>query len=297
MSKKKIYIYSGFLLLVFSLWLFTKGTKKNNVFSETVKIALRDVGNKLLLTNQDSTSLILPIKELQPYKYKLTFNEDLHLEPNALVTIIEQSFEKAVLPNNYRVEVTNCETQDVAYSYQMSEKKEETIVPCAGRVLPNGCYLVNVRFIHKESFIAENRYLLLILLVLIIAIGVIDYFKSKSKVELPQNFNNLDTTEDDKESFNLGSFKFYPEQNKLVKAASEISLSKKECELLALFVAQPNQIIKREELTKKVWEDQGVFVGRSLDTYISKLRKILKEDGSIKLTNVHGVGYKLEVEK
>jgi DNA-binding winged helix-turn-helix (wHTH) protein len=61
-------------------------------------------------------------------------------------------------------------------------------------------------------------------------------------------------------------------------------------------VAQPNQIIKRDELTKKVWEDNGVFVGRSLDTYISKLRKKLKDDDSVRLINVHGVGYKLEVD-
>ena len=93
----------------------------------------------------------------------------------------------------------------------------------------------------------------------------------------------------------LGSFTFYPEQNKLVKEAEEISLSRKECELLALFIAKPNEVIKREELTKKVWEDNGVIVGRSLDTYISKLRKKLQDDPSIKLTNVHGVGYKLEV--
>jgi DNA-binding response OmpR family regulator len=72
-------------------------------------------------------------------------------------------------------------------------------------------------------------------------------------------------------------------------------LSKKECELLVIFVKNPNKIIKREELTKKVWEDNGVIVGRSLDTYISKLRKKLQGDDSIKLTNIHGVGYKLEV--
>ena len=66
--------------------------------------------------------------------------------------------------------------------------------------------------------------------------------------------------------------------------------------MLELFVASPNQVIKRDELTKKVWEDHGVIVGRSLDTYISKLRKKLKDDTSIKLTNVHGIGYKLEIE-
>ena len=93
----------------------------------------------------------------------------------------------------------------------------------------------------------------------------------------------------------LGSFRFYPAQNKLVKEAIEIPLSKKECELLEIFVARPNQVIKRDELTKRVWEDNGVVVGRSLDTYISKLRKKLIEDKTIKLTNVHGVGYKLEI--
>ena len=55
-------------------------------------------------------------------------------------------------------------------------------------------------------------------------------------------------------------------------------------------------IIKREELSKKVWEDHGVFVGRSLDTYISKLRKKLSEDETLKLTNVHGIGYVLVVK-
>ena len=99
----------------------------------------------------------------------------------------------------------------------------------------------------------------------------------------------------DEHYLEIGSFKFYPTQNKLVKAAQEIGLSKKECELLSIFIEKPNEIIKRDELIKRVWEDNGVFVGRSLDTFISKLRKKLSEDTSIKLTNVHGVGYKLEV--
>jgi DNA-binding response OmpR family regulator len=81
-----------------------------------------------------------------------------------------------------------------------------------------------------------------------------------------------------------------------MQKAIEIALSKKECELLEIFVANANQVVKREELTKKVWEDNGVIVGRSLDTYISKLRKKLQKDNSIKLTNVHGVGYKLEIK-
>ena len=82
----------------------------------------------------------------------------------------------------------------------------------------------------------------------------------------------------------------------MVKEAEEISLSKKECELLEIFITNSNQVVKRSELKKRVWEDKGVIVGRSLDTYVSKLRKKLQEDQNIKLINVHGIGYKLVVK-
>jgi len=98
------------------------------------------------------------------------------------------------------------------------------------------------------------------------------------------------------ESYNrIGSFKFYPSENKLVKETEEFALTKKECEILSLLITQPNQVISRDVLTKRIWEDNGVIVGRSLDTYISKLRKKLASDTTIKIINIHGIGYKLEV--
>lgn len=296
MNKNKFYTYSGLAVLMFSLWLFSNKSIENETFSETVKIALRDVGNTILLTNKDSTSLILPVIELKPYTYKMTFNSQLFLEPSALVKTIEQRFKTVDLPINYRVEVLNCKDEEVAYSYQMNFEKDKTIIPCAGRVLPNNCYEVKVRFIARASLLATYKYLWLVLLCLTGLIALIDFLSKKPKKELVVETEIKTETKKENITYNLGHFKFYPEQHKLVREASETSLSKKECELLAIFVAQPNSIIKRDELTKRVWEDQGVFVGRSLDTYISKLRKILKDDPSIKLTNVHGVGYKLEIE-
>ena len=261
-------------------------TEQNNDFSERTKIALRDVGNKLLLSNQDSTSLILPVVALETNKYQISFNSPLSFEPGTLVSIVQESFETSQLPKHYRVEVLQCSDREVAYSYQMSVEDESTIIPCAGRYLPAACYTIEVKFTNRIVGLERNDvlYYAIILLVLIF-VGFLIFKNSKPK---PTQQNNG-------ASQKLGGFYFYPEQNKLVKEAIEIPLSKKECELLALFVANPNQIIKRDELTKRVWEDNGVFVGRSLDTYISKLRKKLRADTSIKLTNIHGVGYKLEV--
>ncbi len=287
MSKKRIYTYTVLIVLVIIGWLLSNSDKKNEAFTERVKISLREVGNQLLLSNQDSTSLILPVKKISDYKYQVSFNEQLSFEPNNLVTIIDSTLNISQLPKHYRVEVLQCLDQEVAYSYQMSKEEESTIIPCNGRYLPNGCYTIEVTFFKRvTSFF--NRKNLFYLLLSIIILFIIDSFYSKRK-------RKIVSENDHKKYTSIGRFRFYPEQNKLVKEAEEISLSKKECELLEIFVAHPNQIIKRDELTKKVWEDNGVFVGRSLDTYISKLRKKLKDDDAIKLTNVHGVGYKLEV--
>ena len=143
-----------------------------------------------------------------------------------------------------------------------------------------------MQFIGYKASLLNNEWLWFVLIISAF-LGFEFFFRNKKTQLEPLSSNNSFAA--------LGRFQFYPEQNKLVKEAEEISLSKKECELLVIFMEHPNQIIKRDVLTKKVWEDHGVIVGRSLDTYISKLRKKLKDDDTLKLTNVHGVGYKLEV--
>lgn len=287
MSNRKNIIYASLAALFLLGWFFSDSNKNNNEITESVKVALREVGHQLLLTNQDTTSLVLPIIELNSFKYQLSFQNKLSFEPSVLVTNVKNVFAKLELPSRYRVEVIQCSNNEVSYSYQMSIEKENTIIPCSGRFLPNDCYTIELKFTNTLTTFFTNQLLFGGLLMLLV-IFLVDAKFSKRKTVMQSKEKNTESTP-------LGSFLFYPEQNKLVKQALEISLSKKECELLAIFVGQPNQIITRNELTKKVWEDNGVFVGRSLDTYISKLRKKLKDDASIKLTNVHGVGYKLEL--
>lgn len=290
MGKTRILLYGFLALLVFIFWIFSDSKQESEDFAERVKISLRDVGNSLLLTNSDSTSLVLPVIEFEELKkYRLSFENPLAIHPDSLVAITRNSFTKSAMPSQYRVEVLQCEDGEVAYSYEISEAEENTIIPCSGRFLPSNCYTIEVQFIHSNpNLFASNVFVYL--LIFIGFVFLIDYRFHKRKsdtVAIDSNEVNAYAT--------IGTFRFYEEQNKLVKAAKEISLSKKECELLAIFVANPNQIIKRDELLKRVWEDNGVFVGRSLDTYISKLRKKLQDDDSVNLINVHGIGYKLEV--
>ncbi|WP_048331532.1 winged helix-turn-helix domain-containing protein [Bizionia psychrotolerans] len=286
MTKRTLFKIGGLILVLLSVGILTLKSDETDLFSERVKVSLREVGNQLLLINQDSTSLVQPVKALKKNRFQLTFEKPLSFEPSQLVSTIDEAFKQAELPSNYLVETISCDAQEVAYSFQILNTIENSIVPCSGRYLPESCYTIQVIFtdLPANNFGVKAGFYGL----LFGGLGLLFFGFYKRKLEPVSAMEAGDYSE-------IGSFHFYPEQNKLVKQSEEISLSKKECELLEIFVANPNQIIKRDELTKKVWEDHGVFVGRSLDTYISKLRKKLQDDASIKITNVHGVGYKLEL--
>lgn len=288
MSKNKVLLYIGLIVLFLLGWGFRLPNQEKTDISERAKIALRNVGNELLLTNKDSTSLVLPVKEVNDFQYKLSFQNHLFFEPNQLVEFVKNSFRKTSLPQYYRVEVVRCIDNEVAYSYEIKNEETNNIIPCRGRELPLNCYIIQVKFTKIKNTLVYN-YLFLIALFVTIIFFIIDYLQLKPDKK-KQTVLKVDVLK-------VGDFEFYPTQHKLRKKAREINLSKKECELLMIFVEHKNKIVTREELTKRVWEDNGVFVGRSLDTYVSKLRKKLSEDIAIKITNVHGVGYRLEINK
>ncbi|QNF32490.1 response regulator transcription factor [Adhaeribacter swui] len=74
----------------------------------------------------------------------------------------------------------------------------------------------------------------------------------------------------------------------------KLQLTQKEADVLRMLGQQLNTIVKREVILKAVWEDNGYFVARSMDVFISKLRKYLRPDSTLKIATIHGVGYKLE---
>ncbi len=282
-SKSIFYIFLGSIALWISFTGFQKQDEPDS-FTKTVKVALRHAGNKLLLANKDSTSIILPIRQLNDNSFEMRFQEQLSITPDSLVTIVSESLKSAELPRRYIVEVVNCGNEEVAYSYKIGMTGEEDIVHCAQRVLPSNCYKINVLFLNKTSFFNTYKWYV-ILAIIVVATGLF-IFKRKWKTK---------PTEQHAVYTEIGNYKFYADQNKLVKNAMEIKLSTKECQLIHMLSAQLNQVVKRDVLIKEIWEDNGVFVGRSLDTFISKLRKKFKDDDTVNIVNVHGVGYKLEV--
>lgn len=92
---------------------------------------------------------------------------------------------------------------------------------------------------------------------------------------------------------NIGSYRFDPSKQTLTYGKEEAKLTTKENDLLRLLVNNSNKILERQEAIKVIWDDEDIFHTRSMDVYITKLRKLLKNDPNVSIINVHGIGFKL----
>ena len=97
--------------------------------------------------------------------------------------------------------------------------------------------------------------------------------------------------------FSIGIYVFDYQNLSLVNGKEKAQLTQREADLLKYFCSHLNQVVNREDILKEIWGSNDYFLGRSLDVFISRLRKYLQNDSRIKLQNIHGVGFKMEIGK
>ncbi len=130
-------------------------------------------------------------------------------------------------------------------------------------------------------------------------IGADDYItKPFSMNELLARINatirrSFDENKPENNIFNIGKFVFDHSRQTLTIDGNERHLTSKECELMRIFALNFNQIVDRTTTLQKIWKTDSIFAARSMDVYITKLRKYLSADPSLQIINVHGVGFKL----
>ncbi|MBP1224549.1 winged helix family transcriptional regulator [Flavobacterium sp. 1355] len=247
---------------------------------------LRRIGHELLLQSGDSTSRVLPLKKIAENEYQISFENELTFQTDSLVNTTQRLLAKDPLTNDYVVNVMNCGNTNIAYGYAMSKNTKNDIVSCIGRKQPKACYMINIKFKATGINTTKNGYLLGSFSFLAF-VGFIFFRSAKPKAALPDgNHANL---------FTLGSVVFDAKNRKLIMYENTIDLTGTETRVLLIFAMSPNEIIERSRLQKEIWEDEGVIVGRSLDMFISKLRKKLECDPNIKIVVIRGKGYKLNI--
>ena len=103
-----------------------------------------------------------------------------------------------------------------------------------------------------------------------------------------------DSSEKSTSGYELGVFTYDPTNYTLTHPDGNRKLTKKEAEILKLLCEHKGKVLERDLVLNMVWGDDNYFNGRSLDVFITKLRKYLKSDSDVKITNIHGVGFRLE---
>jgi two-component system OmpR family response regulator len=97
-------------------------------------------------------------------------------------------------------------------------------------------------------------------------------------------------------SNSIGSLQYDEVKSELILTSGVKKLTTKENALLSLLVRNKNEVVDRQVALKTIWGDDSYFNGRSMDVYIAKLRKMLSEESSIEILNIHGIGFKLIVK-
>ena len=281
------YLFGSILLLFISaICLAFTLSDKDDFNMARREVLLRRIGHELLLQSGDSTSRVLPVKKISENEYQIRFEDELTFQPDSLVNTTLRLLAKDPLASDYVVNVLNCGNSSVAYGYAISKNKKDDIVACLGRVQPRACYMINVKFKSTGIYITKNGYFLGSLPFLaIFGFIFLRSFKPGKALTKPQDADLL----------TLGTVLFDLKYRKLIINGKTIDLTGTETRVLRIFALSPNETIERSRLQKEIWEDEGVIVGRSLDMFISKLRKKLEFDPNINIVVIRGKGYKLEI--
>ena len=248
---------------------------------------MRQIGNRVLWASGDSTTRILPIARSEN-TFTIRFEKPAPLDYDSLVAITSYELSQIGI-HDFIAEIKGCGNEDVYLSFAMFGG-QDTITPCLGRTVSNRCYEISVTLTGKKTGI-KNIAIPVILIALLASSFLLNYLRRKRE---PKN-DSFDTLEVCTAT-RIGSFEFHENKSHLILEDKTIPLSDKENVLLSILLKNLHQPVTREDLMSEIWGSNGVVVlSRNIDVLVSKLRKKLADDPSIKISNVHGVGYKLEV--
>jgi hypothetical protein len=294
------------LLLFFSISLLAFGQERD---TDRDIIAMRMIGHQIMLWEGNSTDAIPPIVIEDPASYRINFSSEFQFEPQKLVAFIANVMQDYKVAENYRVQVRECEKDSIIYSYQIGGKDSLDIIPCLGRVQERSCYYLIVKILNSESDLLVARWsemnsspmpsesntkpYVIAILTGLAFLGL--WFLRQSKKVKEGVILNEDATIGAVKK--LGQTQFNRLNFSLSYNEQKTELSAKESDLLEFLAKHLNERVEKDKILKAVWGDDGDYVGRTLDVFISKLRKKLAVDKSIRIVNIRGIGYQLVVEE
>lgn len=267
------------------------------LFSEKANLALRRTAHLLLAANGDSTSRIEPVKQSDANTF--TVQLETLFDYDKLPDLLQESLKVHGISRGYNVTLVNCASEQLELGYSFLDLKQNGGVPCGGRKRNAGCYLLKVSFEPEKKLASSSNWWLFTFGSLLAGLGFI-VWKRKRKdhvLEAALESGVQDNADDHFSKIRFGNSFLDIANLSLISGNKTYNLTYREGKLLNLFTDNKNQILERDFILKSVWEDEGIIVGRSVDVFVSRLRKMLAGDSNVKISAIHGVGYRLEVSE
>jgi DNA-binding winged helix-turn-helix (wHTH) protein len=269
-----------------------KEIKANSAQADDINLALRRTADKLLRAMGDSTSRIPAVEQVSDHAWRVYLNQPF--DYNLLPSILQSSLDQYEIRQSYEVTVRECETSTIDLGYHQKDFLVDSIIPCGTRVFPKGCHYIEVAFSGQaggKSYWAGNRKILFGLFGFIGLAGFAFWRMKRKPSKAAEVINGNGAS-----WISFGQSSIHVTNPTLECGGVRHQLTFREAKLLRFFASHPGELLERDQILEKVWEDEGVQVTRSVDVFVSRLRKKLAGDPTIGIVAVHGVGYKLDTE-
>lgn len=255
----------------------------------TINLALRSVSDKLLTIAGRPTQRIRPVKQTSPSTYRVQL--DVPISYDALDSLVKTEFETHGIMTPFELAVYDHRFDSLLFGNLYADGiRSEGKPVCLGREQVSVPMDFTIKFYeHTTNAATTATTWWLVLLSGALLTGV------TYRLVLTNRKKEKPAITEASHVYALGSLAYDFTNQQITSKNGVVELTYKEAKLLKLFCVNQNQVISRDAIQKAIWEDEGYFVGRSMDVFISRLRKLLREDPAVSIVTIHGVGYKLSI--
>lgn len=271
------------LFIVFvltGLELMKSGPAGPPMLDQQLELAVRGIGDQLLRLAGDHETPVPPVERLENGTLRLSFKNNLGIQPDSLSKLSLSKIPEQ-LASHMMVNVKEVASDKVVYAFEIDYGGEHNI-PCLGRALAAGNYRIDFQFYQQTGLASEYQ----LSMISVAGFALIFFAFTGLKKE----------TTDSENEHTVGGFIIDDDKSCLRFNNEEIQLTRKELSLISILFENVGKLVSRDFLVEQIWSKEGVVTGRSLDMFISRLRKKLSVNPQVKITNQHGKGYMLVVE-
>ncbi|MEO0339024.1 MAG: winged helix-turn-helix domain-containing protein, partial [Bacteroidota bacterium] len=234
----------------------------NQLSQKQAHLAVRAIGDVLLSNANDFSSPVQPVEEIDEHTLRLSFKDPIPINPDSLSLLAIQYIDSEIADKAI-VNVLEAESEKMVYGFEINHINPKEI-PCLGRNLPVSNYYLDFGFYRQQpTSLGLNAFTFSLLGFIFVAVALLGVSFFNRNLQKPVEHNIIQAK----------GLKLHLDTNQIVCNDSIIKLTNKEVQIFSILLEKEGQLVSREHLIQEVWLKEGVVTGRSLDMYISRLRK------------------------